>query len=229
MIHSDLYLTPTLKIEILPSDSITHEKGLISQGDQLFGVFRGVGGTYLAETLRMEYATYLKEYVCRDGLSIDSALQEVVDNMSLVCVYEAKDRDFDTIKQEGAMLLVVYLSPNEESYFVQVGNITLKQKVNNKFVTLTKDHTFDNLEELNEIVSRKLHGEYLGDYSANDHLNFIALKCFDIPDPENRIGKGLLLPKIPSRFIGHISYCGILNDQDTWLINTKPYVGKFRL
>ena len=122
------------------------------------------------------------------------------------------------------MLLVVYLTSSKQGYLAQVGDITLKQKIGDRIITHTQDHTFDNPEELNEIISRKLHGKYLGDYSVNDHLNFIALKCFEREDKENRLGKGILFSRIPSRFIGHISYCGILSDQDTWLINTKPYV-----
>ncbi len=223
---SDLHIKPDIKIEVLPTDLLLQTTDVLEPGDRLVGVFRGVGGSFVAKSLQDEFTDSFSRHVEQDGLSIEKALQEVVDNMSLVCLYEAKNRDFDTVKHEGAMLLVAYISPDQILHFIQVGNIAMKQKVNGKFVAVTQNHTFDNPEELNEIVTRKLHSEYLGGHTVNDHLNFIALKCFDLPDPDNRLGKGLLLSGIPSRFISHADYCGILKDEDTWLINTKPYIGK---
>lgn len=226
---SDLHIAPDIKIEILPTDLLLQTTDVLEPSDRLVGVFRGVGGSFVAKSLQDEFVDSFSRHVEQDGLSIEKALQEVVDNMSLVCLYEAKERDFDTVKHEGTMLLVAYISPDQILHFIQVGNVAMKQRVDGKFVAVTQNHTFDNPEELNEIVTRKLHGEYLGDYTVNDHLNFIALKCFDLPDPDNRLGKGLLLPGIPSRFISHVDYCGILKDEDTWLINTKSYVGKIQI
>lgn len=226
---SDLHIKPDIKIEVLPTDLLLQTTDVLEPGDRLIGVFRGVGGNFVAKSLQEEFADSFSNHVKHDGLSIEKALQEVVDNMSLVCLYEAKNRDFDTVKREGAMLLVAYISVDQTLYFIQVGNVVMKQKINGRYTAITQDHTFDNPDELNEIVTRKLHGEYLGDYPVNDHLNYISLRCFNIPDPNNRLGKSLLLPGIPSRFISHVDYCGILKDEDSWLINTKSYVGKIQI
>lgn len=226
---SDLHITPDIKIEVLPTDLLLQTTDVLEPGDRLMGVFRGVGGNFVAKSLQEEFADSFSKHVKHDGLSIEKALQEVVDNMSLVCLYEAKNRDFDTVKREGAMLLVAYISVDQTLYFIQVGNVVMKQKINGRYTAITQDHTFDNPDELNEIVTRKLHGEYLGDYPVNNHLNYISLRCFNIPDPNNRLGKSLLLPGIPSRFISHVDYCGILKDEDTWLINTKSYVRKIQI
>lgn len=224
----DVFITPDIKIETLPTDFWLDEENVLEIGDRLIGVFRGVAGTYVAKTLKKEFTGSFQREA--KYMNIDKALKEVIDNKSTICLYEASERngDLDSVKREGAMALIVYFSASGTAHFVQVGNIVMKRKSNNEFITITENHTFDNPKELEEIINRKLHGDYLGDYTLNDHINFMALKCFNIPDPDNLIGQGMLLPNIPSRFNCHVDYCGILNDQDTWLINTEPFTGSFQ-
>lgn len=213
MTYSDLYLNPTrtVKIEILPSDKLEQKENIFVDGDKLTCVFRPVRNPVFAEMLSK---FFFDEFYSRhkdNQLSISEAMQTAIHahNVSqLHFMGEPKDAP-----ESGAMVLIAYLDPHNQLTIAQVGNIILKQRQDGRFTALTEDHTFDNPLEVGRLTTFLKHSGTTA--SADSVIKAIAT------DED-------FTEKIPSRFIGHPSWCAWGGDYGEALINTQPFVATFQ-
>lgn len=212
MTYSDLYLNPTrtVKIEILPSDKLEQKVNVFGDGDKLTCVFRPVRTLSVADSLSKFFFDEFYSHHKDDRLSISEAMQTAIHayNVSqLNFMGEPKDAP-----ESGAMVLIAYLDPHNQFTIAQVGDITLKQRQNGRFTALTKDHTFDNPLEVERLATfLKQENATADDETA---INVIATD------------EGFT-DKIPSRFIGHPTWCRWGAEYGDGTVSTQPFVTAF--
>ena len=212
MTYSDLYLNPnhTVKIEVLPSDKLVEKADLFVGGDKLTAIFRPIRTNTFVDSLSK---FFFDEFYSRhkdEQLSISEALQTAIHahNVSqLNFMGEPK-----SAPESGAMLLIAYHSPQGEFTIAQVGDITLKQRQNGRFTALTEDHTFHNPLEVERLTTFLKNSGTTA--SAESVINAVATD------------EGFT-DTIPSRFIGHPSWCAWGGDYGEAIINTQPFITTF--
>lgn len=207
---SDLHVTPDIKIEILPTDFLLQTANVLELGDRLIGVFRGVGGSFIVKSLQDEFAESFSSYVKQNGFSISKAL------LTAIHAHNVSHLNFlgnpESAPESGVMILVVYIDQNNQLTLAQVGDITLKQRQDGRYVALTEDHTFDNQKEIARLVTFLKHSG--NTTNSEDIINTIAI---DVGFAE----------KVPSRFIGHPNWCAWGGEYGETIINTQPFVMTF--
>jgi hypothetical protein len=145
-------------------------------------------------------------------LSISEALQTAIhtNNVSFLNFLGSPD----SAPESGAMVMMVYIDPYNQITFAQVGDITLKQRQNGRFTTLTENHTFDNLIEVERLA------QFLRQLGTNTSPEAIIKT---IATDEG------FVEKVPSRFIGHPNWCAWGGDYGETIISTKPFIHHFKL
>lgn len=141
MTYSDFYITPnrTAKIEILPSDFLDQSADIIEPGDRLITVYRPVEDPFVARRLHDEFWDEFSLRLKTDGLNVVDTLRETIKAFNISCLNPPSD----FIPESGAMVLVVYLTPQQHMNIVQVGAITLKVRKTGRFTTITQSYSKD--------------------------------------------------------------------------------------
>jgi len=210
MTYSDLYLTRTTKIEILPSDKLEQKENVFVDGDKLTCVFRPVRTSVFADTLSKFFFDEFYSWHTDNQMPISEAIQTAIHTSNVSQLNFLGDPEY--APESGAMVLIAYLDPQSQFTIAQVGDITLKQRQNGRFTSLTEDHTFDNPLEVERLATFLKHSGTTT--SAESIISAIATD-------EGFTGK------IPSRFIGHPSWCGWGAEYGETLINTQPFMTTF--
>ncbi len=204
---SDLHITPNIKVEVLPTDLLVQTTDLFELGDQLIGIFRGVGSNFVAKSLQDEFTDSFSSYVKQNKLTIPQALQTAihVHNVSYLNFLGSPE----SAPKSGAMILIVYIDHNNMLTLAQVGDITLKQRQDGRYIALTEDHTFNNQKETERLATfLESSNEAI---SPEDIINTIA-------------SDGCFAKKVPSRFIGHPDWCSWGGEHEETIINTQPFI-----
>jgi hypothetical protein len=210
MTYSDLYLTSKVKIEILPTDKLEQKTDFFVVGDRLISVFRPIHTPEVADFLNKVLFAEFYSHHKQDKLPISETLKTAIQKSNISQLNFLGNPE--SAPESGAMVLIVYIDTGNQFTIAQVGNIALKQWQNGHFTTLTQDHTFDNPHEVEQL-------------SMFLRLSGIGIK------PEAVIktiasDEGFT-DQVPSRFIGHPSWCGWGGDYGETIINTQPFVTTF--
>jgi hypothetical protein len=226
MIYSDYYPTKErdVIIEILPTDNIDKQIDILVKGDIFISVFRPVNGSFVTNRLKESFIPEFQSYCIQQKYTIKDSLAETIKacNYSFLC----PPADPDLIPEQGAMVLVIYINQNGVKIMAQVGPITAKKRIDSRFITITENHTFDNQKEMNRLLESDFFRKYYKPEDVNLLLNTMAIKegLCKVSNTHNIQLKKHFLKGIPSRFIGHPSYCSMGGELGETIINTKPFI-----
>lgn len=207
MTYSDLYLTRTTKIEILPSDKLEQRENFFVEGDKLIAVFRPVRTPAFADSLSKFFFDELYSWHTDNQLPISEAMKTAIHTSNVGQLNFLGDPEY--APESGAMVLIAYLDPHNQFTIAQVGDITLKQRQNGRFTALTEDHTFDNPSEVDRLAT------FLRNSGTTASAESVIT---DIATSEG------FTEKIPSRFIGHPDWCGWGGEYGETIVNTTPAI-----
>lgn len=219
-IYSDYHFLPDMKIEILPGDQISESTGLLVPADRLIIVARPIGTKDIGNRLRGEFADEFKSRVIGDHNTIEVSLAESVRAFNTSFLTYMGNPEL--APESGAMLLAVYIDPVSTVTFVQVGPIKLKQKIEKHYEVQTADHTFNNAEERYRAPIAGLRTCF--------KINSLGLETgfiheADVIEEDMPL---VLLPDIPSRFLGHPSWCLIDERENPPMISATPFIKTIR-
>ncbi|OGD81472.1 hypothetical protein A2572_02480 [Candidatus Collierbacteria bacterium RIFOXYD1_FULL_40_9] len=219
MIFSDLHITKNTKIEILPTDKFDQQFDVLEKGDRIVIVLRPIHSPFAVSRIMSDFIKEFQFDCQYNKLNPANSLIKTINdwNMSLLC----PPADPDMRPNCAAMILAIYIDPKNTMTFAQVGSITMKQRVNGKYIEISENHTFDNPIEFNNLLESEFYEE-VSQSETIKILNNLAIKenvlKGDITTPEK------LQNGIPSRFIGHPSWNGLGGKYGETYINTTPSV-----
>jgi hypothetical protein len=212
MQYSDLRISETIKIEILPSDRFDSHNDVFIKGDTLYTIFRQVGTQFVADELHN--GIFLKEVIHRFTYAENHDLVKALKSTIAACNYSflCPPADLELRPESGVMVLVVYIDDKKNMTFSQLGNIILKQKINGRYTALTQDHTFCNPLEVARLRIA--------------YQNLVGTKKDNMSSEIKKIADKIAVSSksVPSRFLGHPSFNALASDGNYMIISHEPYI-----
>lgn len=213
--YSDYHFLPNYKVELLPGDQIGEKFDVLTKGDRLIVVTRAIGDPTFSKWALKDSLEAITAY---QTPNIEDRLSEMIEELNRS--YLTFMGNPEEAPHGGAMVLVIYIKENLLT-LAQVGPINIKHKVNDHYQVITQDHTFNNLDERAR-TNRSNLAEQIYSLAKSSGFN---IDCFTTAAE----AKYLLVPNMPSRFIGHPDYNIIGENSNPVLISAMPFINTINL